>query len=122
MDVLERVKNELGIDQGRAERTLGMIFTSIRLSIDQPSFEHIKRGVPHVESWMGKSLVGGGGRTGEMVGLVGPQALERNLSSAGFSAADVQRLAAIVGSVVRELLPKEAVDALAAKMPIIKPS
>jgi len=120
VDLLQQLAAEPGFDQRKAELALGMAFTAIRLSLDQPAFERIREGVPHVESWMGKALVTGG-RTGEMIGLVGPKALERNLASAGLSPTEVTRLGTIVGSAVSALLRPDAVQALATKVPILAP-
>jgi len=120
MDLVQRLTTDLGVDQRKAELILGMMFTAVRISVDSPTYEKIKQALPHVESWMGKSLVGGGGRTGEMLGLVGPEALQRNLNSTGLSDAQLRQAGSLVASALREALPGEALNTLATKVPLLK--
>ena len=118
MSLLEVVTTELALDREKAQAGLGALFTSIRLATDARTFETIKAKIPEIDGWVGRSY-SGGGRTGEIMTLMGPQALTRTLTAAGFSADEIAGLGRVVGRSLKDILPAEAVTQLTGKLPLL---
>ncbi len=121
MNLLDRVTTELGVDAKKAEIGLGTLLASVRLTVGPESFDAIKEHLPHAESFMGRALMGGG-RTGEIVGLIGAEAVRRNLEAAGYTESEIPRLGALVGERLREVVPPDVVASLETKLPLLRAS
>ena len=120
MDLLVEVTTEIGVEQSVAESGLGTVFTTLRLSLDADSFDQIRAVDPRVDDWVGKTIIGGG-RTGEMLALAGPQAFARNLGAAGFTPEKGEQLLDIVFEHLRVSLPEEVAAIVQAKRPVLSP-
>jgi hypothetical protein len=60
------------------------------------------------------------GRTGEMLAIVTPGAVQRTLRIAGFTDEQIPQLGAIVGMAVQPYLDTETYDRLAETLPILR--
>ena len=118
MDLLEQVAQDLGSPE-KAQAALGAVFTSVRMSMDAKSFGTLREKFPKVESWMGRALTGGG-RTGEMLALVGPGALQRNLKAAGLTPEEMSKVGLMVGAVMKEMLPEPLYQQVETRVPLLK--
>lgn len=95
------------------------MLTSIRMAMDAKSFGEIREKFPKVESWMGRALTGGG-RTGEMLALVGPGALQRNLKAAGLEPAEMTKLGLHMSGVLKAILKPELYTLVETRVPLLK--
>ncbi|MCH8350822.1 MAG: hypothetical protein IIB29_11250 [Chloroflexi bacterium] len=118
MDLVGKVMTEMGVEHSIAESGLGTVFTNLRLSLNMDSFNEIRAVVPKVDDWVGNTIIGGG-RTGEMLALVGPQAFARNLGGAGFTPEQGEQLLDIVFDELAVSLSEGVVAIVLAKRPVL---
>ena len=118
MDLVEQVVANLEVEPGQAEKGIGAILISMRMSVDKATFEKVRAAVPAHESYMGHALMSA--RTGEMVGVAGPAALSAGLSAAGFRKEDVPRLGRIVLEHLRPALGNDVIEKFLAGAPALK--
>ena len=119
MDLVEQIVANLAVEPGQAEKGIGAILISMRMSVDKPTFEKVRAAVPAHESYMGRALMSGA-RTGEMIGVAGPAALSAGLSAAGFRKEDVPRLGRIVMDHLRPSLGDDVIEKFLAGAPVLK--
>lgn len=117
MDLSQVVSTECSIDKEQAERGLGTLFTAIRMAINANEHQALKEAFPQIDEWLGHATMGGG-RTGEMLALIGPEALEKNLRSAGFADAAIPQVGKIVGQALQQAVPEVAAK-VASRLPLI---
>jgi hypothetical protein len=121
VDLPQIVADRLGIDRTLAERGLSALFMSIRMAVDPTTFSKVTTTLPDADSWMrGIGLMRH--RTGEIIGLAGPEALARTLKAIGYDDAGIQNLGGAVGNVLHELLPQDAFDKITSRVPLLKES
>ncbi|MFQ5704034.1 MAG: hypothetical protein ACE5HT_08435 [Gemmatimonadales bacterium] len=118
MDLVQHVANEFNVDAGQAERGLGWIFTSVRLAIEPEAYRPIKSAFPDSDAWMSRAMAGG--RTGEMLALMGAETLEQNLKSTGFSDAQIPALFTTVREALRQHVTQELLDQIADKVTVLQ--
>ena len=118
MDLVQHVVNEFGVDEAKAEKGLGWIFTSVRLAVEPKAYRPVKDAFPQSDSWMSSAMKGG--RTGEMLALMGAETLEQNLKSTGFSDSDIPSFFVAVSKALREHIPAELFDQIAEKVSVLK--
>lgn len=119
VDLPQRVADDLSIARPQAERALSAIFMSVRMAVDPALFARITAALPDVETWL-RGIQLGGGRTGEIVALAGPEALGRQLKLAGFNEHQAQRLGATVGKALGELLPTDVAATVRSQVPLLR--
>ena len=119
MDLVEEIVANLAVEPGQAEKGIGAILISLRMSVDKLTFEKVRAAVPGHESYMGRALMSGA-RTGEMIGVAGPAALSAGLSAAGFRKEDLPRLGRIVMEHLRPTLGNDVIEKFLAGAPILK--
>ncbi len=119
MSLLDTVVSEFGVDQHTASKTLGVLFTSVRMAIDTAAFGAVSTAFPDSSSWMREAPVTGG-RTGEMLALATPQTLRRSLTALGFADAQVDKLGSVVGQALKEATPSETYDRVVKRLPLLK--
>jgi hypothetical protein len=95
MDLVQDIATQLAIEARKAEKGIGAILMALRMSLDPPTFEAVKRALPNSESLMGRALMSGA-RTGEMAVMVGPAGLMAALAAAGYQKDDISRLGHLV--------------------------
>ena len=110
MDLVEQIVENLSVEPGQAEKGIGVILISMRMSVDKASFEKVRAAVPAHESYMGHALMSAAARTGEMIGVAGPAALSAGLTAAGFRKEDVPRLGRIVLEHLRPSVGNDVID------------
>ena len=66
---------------------------------------------------MGHGMMGGG-RTGEMLALVGSEALEKNLRRAGFDESNIPKIGKIVGQALDDAVPEIGAK-VASRLPLV---
>jgi hypothetical protein len=120
-DLVQDVAQLLNCPPEKAQAALGAVLTSVRMSMDAKSFGEIREKHPKVESWMGRALTGGG-RTGEMLALVGPGALKRNLKAAGLEESDMIKLGGMMAGVLKGILRPELYTQVETRVPLLKGS
>jgi len=120
-DLVSDVGQLLNCPPEKAQAALGAVLTSVRMSMDAGSFGGIREKYPKVESWMGRALTGGG-RTGEMLALVGPGALKRNLKAAGLEEPEMIKLGAMMAGVLKEIIKPELYAQVETRVPLLKGS
>ena len=118
VDLALNVATECGIDQEQAKKGLGTLFTAVRMAINADEHQILKQAFPQVDEWLGHGMMGGG-RTGEMLALIGPEALENNLRRAGFEDTDIPTIGSIVGQALNASVPEIATK-VGARLPLIK--
>lgn len=119
MDLVQQVVANLEIDDGKAEKGVGVVLMALRVSLDKEAFEHVKRAVPNSESLMGRALMSGA-RTGEMAALVGPAGLMAALAAAGYTRDDIARLGRIVLEHLRPTIGTANVEKFLASAPALR--
>lgn len=119
MDLIEQIVANLAVEPGQAEKGIGAILISMRMSVDKATFEKVRAAVPAHESYMGRALMSGA-RTGEMIGVAGPGALSAGLSAAGFRNEDVPRLGRIVLEHLRPTVGNDVIEKFLAGAPALK--
>lgn len=119
MNLPRAVAKELGIDQAQAERGLSAVFLSIRMAVDPPTFGEVTKAFPNASVWL-RDIELGGGRTGEILALAGPEALRRQLKAAGFTDKDIQQLGPMVNEALRSALSPAAYEQVVARVPLLK--
>jgi len=119
VDLAQVVSNECGIDTEQAQLGLGTIFAAIRMAVDANEHQTIKQAFPQVDEWLGQATIGGG-RTGEMLALIGPEALENNLRRAGFDDTNISMIFTTVGLALTERVPEIATK-VARRLPLLNP-
>jgi uncharacterized protein (DUF2267 family) len=119
MDLVQVVADELGIDRARVERGLSVLFMSMRMAVDPSTFAKVTAALPGADTWM-RGIELTSRRTGEIVALGSPEALERQLKIVGYNETEIRQLGQAVGKVLRELLPQDASDGIAAHVPLLK--
>ena len=119
MELVDEVAEALGCPPEKAQAALGAVFTSVRMSMDAKSFGDIREKYPKVESWMGRALTGGG-RTGEMLALVGPGALQRNLKAAGLQPEEMTKLGLMMGGILKGMLKPELYTQVENRVPLLR--
>ncbi len=117
MDLTQRVSTECAIDHERALRGLGTLFTAVRMAINANEHKALKQAFPQVDEWLGHGMMGRG-RTGEMLALVGPEALEKNLRRAGFDESNIPKIGKIVGQALNDAVPDIGAK-VASRLPLI---
>lgn len=119
MDLVEQIVANLEVEPGQAEKGIGAILISMRMSVDKATFEKVRAAVPAHESYMGHALMSSA-RTGEMIGVAGPAALSAGLSAAGFRKEDVPRLGRIVLEHLRPAVGNDVIEKFLAGAPALK--
>lgn len=117
MSLIEQVQAELGIGADGAARAVGTVFRAVRMTMKDERFNAVRDAFPQVEEWL-KAAPVAGGRTAEMLAIVGPEALERSLKDLGLDAAQATRLFALVGSALAAAVPDVASD-VKANLPML---
>lgn len=119
MDLVEQIVANLAVEPVQAEKGIGVILISIRMSVDKTTFEKVRAAVPAHESYMGHALMSAA-RTGEMIAVAGPAALSAGLTAAGFRREDVPRLGRIVLEHLRPSLGNDVIEKFLAGAPVLK--
>ncbi|HEX4573491.1 MAG TPA: DUF2780 domain-containing protein [Gemmatimonadales bacterium] len=119
MDLLEEVAAQLAIEARKAEKGVGAILMALRMSLDPPTFEAVKRAVPNSESLMGRALMGGA-RTGEMAAMVGPAGLMAALAAAGYQKDDIPRLGRLVLEHLRPTIGSDKLEQFLTGAPALR--
>lgn len=119
MDLPQRVTDTLGLARPQAERVLGPLFMSIRMAVDPALFSKVAAALPDVDQWL-RGIQLGGGRTGEIVALAGPEALVQQLKLVGLNAEQAKLLGATVGQALGELLARDVAAKIVERVPLLK--
>lgn len=119
MNLPQVVAKELGIDVAQAERGLSAIFMSMRMALDPVTFGQVTKAFPGSDAWM-REIELEQPRTGEILALVSPKALRRQLKLAGFTEKDISRLGPTVGRALQAALSPEAFDHVVTRVPLLK--
>jgi hypothetical protein len=119
VDLPQVVAKEFGIDVAQAERGLSAVFLSIRMAVDPATYAQVSAAFPDADTWM-RGMELGGGRSGEILALAGPEALRRQLKHAGFTEKDIQQLGPMTGKALRAGLRPETFDQIVARVPLLK--
>ncbi len=119
MDLAQIVATECDLDQDQAQKGLGTLFTAVRMAINANEHQTLKEAFPQVDEWLSHGMMGGG-RTGEMLALIGPEALEKNLRRAGLDDTNIPKFAKIVGRALNESVPEIATK-IASRLPLLAP-
>lgn len=119
MDLVDQIVANLDVEPDQAEKGIGAILISMRMSVDKATFERVRAAVPAHESYMGHALMSAA-RTGEMIGVAGPAALSAGLSAAGFREEDVPRLGRIVMEHLRPSLGNDVIEKFLAGAPVLR--
>ncbi|UCF41293.1 MAG: hypothetical protein JSW43_02870 [Gemmatimonadota bacterium] len=118
MDLVQRVADELDVDEGKAADGLGAVFLAIRMALDARTFGLVADAFPDVGEWMvGAPL--SAHWTGEILTIAKPKALRRLLLHAGFTDEEVERLYRIVGCAVRDAAGAEIHDKILETLPTL---
>lgn len=118
MDLHGEVKQTLGIGDGGATRALGVVFRAVRMTMNAEQFQTIQEALPDVEVWL-KAAPIGGGRTAEMLAIVGPEALGAGLKELGLRDGQVEQVCKLVGNRLAESVPDVAAQ-IAKKLPALQ--
>ena len=119
MDLVKRVCTELGIEKAKAETGLAAVFTSVRTAVDSTAWQEIKKLLPEAQDLIAKTPIGGG-RTGELLALVGPGAIDRSLSAASFEDSEATKLIALVGGILQDGLTAEVTNQISSRLPDLR--
>ena len=119
MDLVDQIVANLEVEPVQAEKGIGAILISMRMSVDKATFEKVRAAVPAHESYMGHALMSAA-RSGEMIGVAGPAALAAGLTAAGFRKEDVPQLGRIVLEHLRPSVGNEAIEKFLAGVPVLK--
>ena len=119
MDLLQQISSECGVDEEQAGKALGTLFTAVRMAINVNEHAQLKQAFPSIDDWLGQGTVGIG-RTGEMLALIGPEALENNLKSTGVADDNIPKVCSLVGQALVQNVP-EIASKVAARLPLIAP-
>jgi len=119
VDLPQRVADELGIARPQAIQGLSAVFMSVRMSVDPSLFSLVTAAIPDVEDWL-RSIELAGRRTGEIVALAGPEALNQQLKTAGFNQQQAQRLGATVAKALGEVLEEDVAEKILSRVPLLK--
>ena len=119
MDLVQLVCNELGIEKVKAQAGLAVVFTSVRTAMDSTAWQEIAKLVPEAQDMINGTQVGGG-RTGELLALVGPGSINRNLSAASFDDSEAMKLIALVGGILQNGLTAAVATQLASRLPDLR--
>jgi len=118
VDLVQRVADELGIDEGKAADGLGAVFLAIRMALDARTFGVVADAFPDVGEWMvGAPL--SAHWTGEILTIANPKALNRILVHAGFTEDQIEQLLGTAGCAVREVLGEEIHEKILETLPIL---
>jgi uncharacterized protein (DUF2267 family) len=119
VDLVQRVADEVGVDEGKAADGLGAVFLAIRMALDARSFGMVAEAFPDMGEWMvGAPL--GAHWTGEILTIAKPKALKalrRILLHAGFTDPQIEKLLSVVGSALREAMSPEVHDKILESLP-----
>jgi hypothetical protein len=116
VDLVKRVADEVGVDEGKAANGLGAVFLAIRMALDAKTFGAVAEAFPDLGEWMvGAPL--SAHWTGEILAIAKPRALRRILVNAGFSDEQIEQLLSIAGSAVREAAGPEVHDKILETLP-----
>ena len=118
MDLPGEVKQTLGIDDATAIRAVGTVFRAVRMTLNAQQFRAVYEAFPHLETWL-KTVPIGGGRTAEMLAIVGPEALDGGLKELGLDDAQIHTLCRLVGRRIEGASPDTA-KRVAEKLPALK--
>lgn len=116
MDLVQRVADEVGVDEGKAADGLGAVFLAIRMALDAKTFGAVAEAFPDMGQWMVSAPLSAQW-TGEVLAIAKPKALRRILLNAGFTDEQVEKLFPIVGSAVREAAGPEVHDKILETLP-----
>lgn len=117
MDLVQRVADEVGVDEGKAADGLGAAFLAIRMALDAKSFGVVAEAFPDMGEWMvGAPL---SARTGEILTIAKPKALRRILLRAGFTEEQVDRFLAVVGKALRDAVGPQVHDKILESLPTL---
>jgi len=119
VDLAQRVSVECGIDQEQARTGLGTLFTAVRMAINANEHKLLTEAFPDLDGWLEQGMMSGG-RTGEMLALIGTEALEKNLRSTGLEDAQIAKLAKIVGGALHQSVPEIGAK-VTSRLPLIAP-
>lgn len=116
-DLEREAKDALGVGDDAALRALGTVFRAVRMTMNTQEFQVIQDALPEVETWL-KAAPIGGGRTAEMLAIVGPEALATSLRELGLKDAQAEKLYRLVGSRLSDVAP-EAAARVSQKLPAL---
>lgn len=117
MSLVKEVAAELGITEDGATRALGCVFRAVRMTMKADTFNTVRAAFPEVEDWLRAAPVAGG-RTAEMLAIVGPEALERSLAELGLTGDQAKKLYAVAGRAIAAELGAAAED-VKQKLPML---
>lgn len=118
VDLFDQVKSGLGVSDTAARRALGTVFRAVRMTVNANEFNAVHEMLPQVDDWLRDAPVGGG-RTAEMLAVVGPEGLEQSLTETGLAAQQIEKLYGIVGRKLAELEPALG-SKIAEQLPMLK--
>ena len=116
MDLVQRVADEVGVDEGKAADGLGAVFLAIRMALDAKSFGKVAEAFPDMGEWMVSAPLSAHW-TGEVLAIARPRALRRILLNAGFTEEQVEKLLAAVGRALREAAGPDVHDKILETLP-----
>lgn len=117
VDLTQYITRELGVTEGQAKQGAGLFFFAVRMGISADQYTRLKDAFPGLADLVKGAMLVGGGRTGEMLSLIGPEALEQNLKGVGFNDEDIPKLGAIMSEAVVEAMP-EITDQVASTLAV----
>lgn len=122
MTLVERVQQELHVDESQAEKGVGLLVLAVRFAVDAAAFSKVKEHVPEAESAMGRALMSNAApaRTGELSALTGPRAMLNGLRTAGYTAEQMPKLATIVLGELRDVLGADVIQRILTESPALK--
>jgi uncharacterized protein (DUF2267 family) len=116
VDLVQRVADEVGVDDGKAADGLGAVFLAIRMALDAKTFGTVAEAFPDMGEWMQGAPLSAQW-TGEVLAIAKPKALRRILLNAGFTDEQVEKLLSVVGSALREAAGPEIHDKILETLP-----
>ncbi len=117
MDLVQRVADEIKVDEAKAADGLGVVFLAIRMALDAKTFVAVADAFPDVGEWMTEAPLSARW-TGEILAIATPKAVRRLLLNAGFTEEQIEKLCSIAGSAVREAAGPEVHDKILETLPI----
>lgn len=107
MSLTDEVRQTLNLGETGAVRAVGAVFRAVRMSMHADQFNHVREAFPQVEEWLQAAPVAGG-RTAEMLAIVGPEALGRSLRDLGLDETQATQLYQLVGRALAQAVPEIA--------------
>ncbi|MGH7751554.1 MAG: hypothetical protein ACREN5_01955 [Gemmatimonadales bacterium] len=122
MTLIDRVRQALQVDEGQAEKGVGLLLLAVRFTVDGPTFSRVKELVPEAESAMGRSLMSSAApaRTGELSAMVGAKAMLNGLKTAGYRDDQLPALAHLVFGEIRDVVGEQVIQGIVAQAPALR--